>query len=154
MGRFFPDYRPGTPDQVRAYRDAEEGRYRNERYEGKARIRTETPRSDRLTDRVDEAVRPLSRIQQWWHRQRAASRVDRDFARLQRASNRQDRQRRRVGRSRPAVPSARPGRSTAAPSPHAPQAPRQRRAPASPAPPARPARIRRSRARTRPGRSR
>jgi hypothetical protein len=98
MGRWFPGFRPATPEQVSAYREAERERYRNERHEGKARIRTETERYHRLNDRAGEAEKPLSRTQQWWHRNRAATEVDRDFTRLQRASDRQDRARRRSTR--------------------------------------------------------
>jgi hypothetical protein len=96
VGRWFPDIRKGTPEQVRAYREAEKDRYCNERHEAKARIRTETELDGRLTERVDEAARPLSRSQQWWNREVAACAVDRDFTRLQRASGRQDRQMRRA----------------------------------------------------------
>lgn len=90
-GRWFPGFRTGTAGQVQAYRTAEQDRYRNERHEGKARIRWETPRSDRLNERVAVAERPLSGTQRWWHRQVAATRVDRDFTRLQRAANQQRR---------------------------------------------------------------
>ena len=93
MGKFFPDYRTATPEQVRAYKDAEKQRYTQERYERRPWTRRPEAGDDiyhRLNDRVNDAGQPLSRTQQWWHRERAATEVDRDFTRRQRASDRQD----------------------------------------------------------------
>lgn len=107
MGRWFPGFRTGTPEQVRAYRDAHKALFRNSRYESRLRtadgsraIRDETPRYQDLNDRAWDSGAPLSRTQQWWHWQRALTEEDRDFMRLQRTSERQDRDRRRAGRSR------------------------------------------------------
>ena len=107
MGKWFPDYRTGTPEQVKAYKDAHEALFRNSRYESKLRtadgkraIRGESPRYGDLNDRAYRSGAPLSRTQQRWHWQRALGAEDREFMRMQRASERQDRQQRRTGRSR------------------------------------------------------
>lgn len=107
MGRWFPDYRTGTPEQVRAFKDACRDLFRNSRYEsnlrtadGRRAVREETVRYNDLNDRVNETERPLSRTQRSWHWHRALTEEDRDMGRLQRASGRQDRERRRAGRSR------------------------------------------------------
>ena len=99
-GRWFPGFRPATREQVDAYREAERERYRNERYQGRARVRWDNDRTERLDGRVAHAERPLSGTQRWWHRNRAATEADRDFTRKQRASDRQDRARRREARTR------------------------------------------------------
>jgi len=106
MGKWFPDYRKGTPEQVQAYKDAHKDLFRNARYESKLRtadgrraIREETPRYLDLNDRAYESGAPLSKTQQRWHWQRALGQEDREFMALQRASDRQDRARQRAGRS-------------------------------------------------------
>lgn len=106
MGRWFPGFRPGTPEQVQAYRQAKFDLDRNAEYESRLRlaggqraIREETPRYSDLNDRVCETEIPLSRTQRWWHFNRAGTEQYRDMSRLQRASGRQDRARSR-GRSR------------------------------------------------------
>lgn len=106
MGKWFPGFRTGTPEQVKAYKDAHFALFRNGRYEPRLRladgsraIREETPRYCDLNDRAWDSGRPLSGTQRWWHWHRALGAEDRDFMRLQRASERQDRQMRR-GRSR------------------------------------------------------
>lgn len=91
MGKWFPDIRKGTPEQVRAYREAKADLNRNGRYEHAAGMRGETERYLDLNDAVARAERPLSPAQRWWHFQRAAMQEDLDFARLQQASDRQDR---------------------------------------------------------------
>ena len=103
MGRFFPDYRTGTKEQVRAFKDACHDLFRNTRYESRLRtadgrraIQGETPRYNDLNDRVNETEKPLHRVQQSWHWRRALYGEDRDFMRMQRASDRQDRQRART----------------------------------------------------------
>jgi hypothetical protein len=96
MGKWFPDYRPATPEQARAYRDAHVALFRNSRYEPKLRtadgrraIRSETPRYLDLNDRAYDSGAPLSRTQQAWHWHRALSEEDREFRRLQKQSDRQ-----------------------------------------------------------------
>lgn len=107
MGKWFPDIRKGTPEQVQAYKDAHKALFRNSRYESKLRsgdgkraIREETGRYGDLNDRAYDSGAPLSGTQQRWHWQRALGEEDREFFRLQRESERQDRQQRRTGRSR------------------------------------------------------
>lgn len=102
MGRWFPGFRTGTPEQVREYKDRHKALFRNSRYESKLRtadgkraIRDETPRYMDLNDQAYRSGAPLSGTQQRWHWQRALGEEDRDFMRMQRASERQDRQRRR-----------------------------------------------------------
>jgi hypothetical protein len=99
MGRWFPGFRPATPEQTRAYRDAHKDLFRNQMYESKLRtadgqraIREETTRYNDLNDRAWNSGAPLSRTQQRWHWQRALTEFDRETSRLQRASDRQDRQ--------------------------------------------------------------
>ena len=103
MGKWFPDYRTGTPGQVKAYKDAHKALFRNSRYEsrlrtadGKRAIRDETPRGSGLNDRAARSAAPLSPVQQRWHWQRALGQEDREFMRMQRASDRQDRERGRT----------------------------------------------------------
>jgi hypothetical protein len=98
MGTWFPDYRTGTPGQCAAYRDAKYDLNRNGRYEDAAGIRSETGRFLDLNDRVAAAERPLHPVQRCWHFRQASAREDRDFARLQQASDRQDRAMRRGSR--------------------------------------------------------
>ena len=107
MGRWFPSFRTATPEQCRAYRDAHAALFRNSRYEGKLRtadgsraIRDESPRYCDLNHRAYDSGSPLSRTQQVWHWHRALGTEDREFMKLQRASERQDREQRRTGRSR------------------------------------------------------
>jgi hypothetical protein len=100
MGRWFPGYRTGTPEQIRTARVAWYDLFRNARYERAQGIRDETGRYSDLNGRAWEAERPLHRVQRWWHWNRALGAEDRDFTRMQRASDRQDRQMRRTGRSR------------------------------------------------------
>jgi hypothetical protein len=102
MGRWFPGFRTGTPEQVQEARAAWYDLFRNGRYESKLRtadgrraIREETPRYNDLNDRAADAERPLSPVQRWWHWNRALDAEDRDFTRMQRASDRQDRERSR-----------------------------------------------------------
>jgi hypothetical protein len=97
--------RRGTPEQVRAFRQAKFDLDRQGEYEsrlrtadGKRAIRGETPRSSDLNDRVGETMLPLSRFQRWWHFNRAGTEQYRDMDRMQRASGRQDRARRRESR--------------------------------------------------------
>lgn len=99
MGRWFPDYRTGTPEQVQAYKDAHKALFRNSRYEAKLRtadgsraICEETSRYLDLNDRAGDTAAPLHPVQRWWHWNRALDEEDRDFTRLQQASDRQDRQ--------------------------------------------------------------
>ena len=99
MGRWSPGFRTGTPEQVRAYREAKQELNRDARYQDAAGIREETARFLDLNDRVAEAERPLSSTQRAWHFRAASTAEDRDFARLQQASDRQDRAMTR-GRSR------------------------------------------------------
>ena len=98
VGRWFPGFRTGTPEQTRAYREAVHALHTNGLYEHRAGIRTETPRYLDLNDRVCELEKPLSRTQRWWHFQRVDA--EQALIRLQQASDRQDRQQRRTGRSR------------------------------------------------------
>ena len=98
MGRWFPGFRTGTPEQTRAYREAVHALHANGLYENRAGIREETPHYNRLNDRVCEMEEPLSRFQRWWHFQRVDA--EQELIRLQRASDRQDRQQRRTGRLR------------------------------------------------------
>jgi hypothetical protein len=100
MGKFFPDYRTGTTEQVRAFRRACYDLFRNGRYEQAARIRHETARYLDLNGRVCAAEAPLTRTQSRWHWQRALGAEDRDFRRMQRAADRQAprRQRRAISR--------------------------------------------------------
>lgn len=95
-GRWFPDLRTGTREQWQAYRTACFELFRNTRYESKAGIRVETPRSDALTERLAATAQPLTRTQQSHHWRQALTAEDRDFMRLQRAADRQ----RKQGRSR------------------------------------------------------
>ena len=44
VGRWFPGFRTGTPEQTRAYREAVHALHTNGLYEHRAGIRTETPR--------------------------------------------------------------------------------------------------------------
>ena len=97
MGRWFPGFRPATPEQCQAYRDAIFRLHRNAVYESAQRIREETPAYLRLNDAAAEAEQPLSRTQACWHWQRAAAAQDRDMTRLQRAA---DRSRRVAGAER------------------------------------------------------
>ena len=97
MGRWFPGFRTGTPEQTRAYREAVHALHANGLYENRAGIREETPHYNRLNDRVCEMEEPLSRFQRWWHFQRVDA--EQELIRLQRASDRQDRAMAR-GRSR------------------------------------------------------
>ena len=99
MGTWFPGFRTGSPEQVRAYREAKQELNRDARYRDAAGIREETRRFLDLNDRVAEAERPLSSTQRAWHFRAASTAEDRDFARLQQASDRQDRAMTR-GRSR------------------------------------------------------
>ena len=103
MGRWFPGFRTATPEQTQAYRDAHFALFRNGRYEsnlrtadGRRAIRDESVRYNDLNDRAYHSGAPLSRTQQWWHWNRALTAEDRDFMRMQRASERQDRQHRRT----------------------------------------------------------
>ena len=96
MGKWFPDYRTGPPEQCTAYREAVRALHTNSIYENRAGIREETPHYDRLNGRVCELEEPLSRFQRWWNFQRVDA--ERDLIRLQQASDRQDRDMR--GRSR------------------------------------------------------
>ena len=107
MGKFFPGFRTGSPEQVKAYRQAKFDLDRNGEYETKLRladgrraIRDETPRYNDLNDRVCETEVLLSRSQRWWHFQRAGTEQYRDMDRMQRASDRQDRDRRRTRSAR------------------------------------------------------
>ena len=101
MGKWFPGIRKGSPEQVKAYRQAKFDLDRNGEYEQRAGIRVETPRYNDLNDRVCETEVPLSRSQRWWHFQRAGTEQYRDMDQMQRASDRQDRARRRTkGRTR------------------------------------------------------
>jgi hypothetical protein len=100
MGKWFPDYRTATPEQVRDYKAAQKAQFRNSEYERKAGIREETPWYDRYNGETNRAAAPLSRWQQKWHYQRALGEHNREQGRLQQASDRQDRQQRRQGRSR------------------------------------------------------
>jgi len=107
MGRWFPGFRTATPDQVREYKDRHKALFRNSRYESKLRtadgkraIRDESPRYLRLNGRAYDSGAPLSQTQQRWHWQRALGQEDREFMRMQRASERQDREQRRTRRSR------------------------------------------------------
>lgn len=107
MGRWFPGFRTGTPEQVRDYKDAHKALFRNSRYEiklrtadGKRAVRDESPRYVDLNDRAFNSGDPLTRTQQRWHWQRALTEEDQDFMRMQRASERQDRDQRRARRSR------------------------------------------------------
>lgn len=95
MGRWFPGFRTGTPEQVKTFRDACIALFRNSRYQQAAGIRTETTRFLDLNDRVCATERPLSRAQRSWHWHRALDAEDRDFTRLQRASDQQNRAMRR-----------------------------------------------------------
>lgn len=92
MGRWFPGFRPATPEQCRDYREAVRALHLNGLYEQRAGIREETPRYDRLNSRVHELGVPLSGTQRWWHFQRVDA--EQDLIRLQRLSGRQDRTRR------------------------------------------------------------
>jgi hypothetical protein len=107
MGRWFPGFRTGTPEQVQAYKDAHQALFRNGRYEqelrtadGRRAIRDETRRYNDLNDRAWYSAAPLSGTQRWWHWHRALGAEDREFMALQRASERQDRALRRTRRSR------------------------------------------------------
>jgi hypothetical protein len=107
MGKWFPGFRTGTPEQIRAYKAAHRDLFRYGRYEqnlrtadGKRAIRDESPRYLRLNGRAYDSGRPLSGTQQRWHWERAFGEEDRDFRRLQRASDRQDRAARAGRRSR------------------------------------------------------
>ncbi len=107
MGRWFPGFRVATPEQIRVYKDAHKALFRNSRYEselrtadGRRAIRDETPRYRDLNDRAYDSGAPLTRTQQRWHWQRALGQEDREFMKMQRASERQDREQRRAGRSR------------------------------------------------------
>ena len=102
-GRFFPGFRPATPEQTQAYQQHHFDLFRNSRYESKLRtaggkraITDESPRYQRLNDQAGRSGAPLSRTQQWWHWNRALTKEDRDFMRMQRASERQTRQHRRT----------------------------------------------------------
>ncbi len=88
---------------MQAYKDAHKDLFRNSRYAaelrtaaGKRAIRDETPRYLDLNDRAYHSGAPLSRTQRWWHWHRALGAEDRDFTRMQRASERQDRAARRT----------------------------------------------------------
>ena len=106
MGKWFPGIRTGTPEQVRAHREAIKNLHRNGLYEYKAGIREETEHFHRLNDAVLRTERPLSPTQRRWHFDRAGAELDREMDGLQRAADRQDRERRaqqrqgRKGRSR------------------------------------------------------
>ena len=98
MGRWFPGFRAGTPEQCAAYREAVFDLHLDGLDQQRAGIREETPRYLDLNDRVCELEKPLSRTQRWWHFQRVDA--EQALIRLQQASDRQDRQQRRTGRSR------------------------------------------------------
>ena len=97
MGRWFPGFRAGTPEQCAAYREAVFDLHLDGLYQQRAGIREETPRYMDLNDRVCELEKPLSPAQRWWHFQRVDA--EQELIRLQRASDRQDRAMAR-GRSR------------------------------------------------------
>ena len=98
MGKFFPDYRTGTPEQARTHRESLKDLWRQGEHEQKVVPGQETPVSSRLNDRANETARPLSRTQQAWNFQRALSEHTREQGRLQRASDRQNREQRREQR--------------------------------------------------------
>ena len=104
MGRWFPGFRTATPEQVRAYRDAQQAQFRNSEYLSKTYPRGQYPENhpwyERFNHRTHEAAQPLSRTQRAWHFQRALTAHDRETTRLQRASDRQDRQDRQQRRTR------------------------------------------------------
>jgi hypothetical protein len=104
MGRWFPGFRTGTPEQVREYREAQRAQFRNSGYLSKTYPRGQYPENhpwyQRFNTRTHETAQPLSRTQRAWHFQRALTEHDREATRLQRASDRQDREQRRAGRSR------------------------------------------------------
>ncbi len=138
MGRFFPGFRPAMAEQVKAARRAWYDLFRNSRYESRLRladgrraIREETSRDLDLTDRAWEAEQLLSRTQRWWHWNRALGQEDRDFGRMQRASDQQAHKRRRAGR--PLRTRSQPDPATAAPGAQPRHAPSQRRPSRNPA---------------------
>jgi hypothetical protein len=94
MGRWFPNLRKGTPEQVKAHDRAQRELNENSKRERKAGVRDETPEFVRLNHRVNEAAKPLSRFQQ--------SRVARDerMAAEDRRAAREQRRTRRAGRAR------------------------------------------------------
>lgn len=105
MGKWFPGFRTGTPEQVQAYKDTHKALFRNSEYESKLRtadgkraIRDESPRYLDLNSRAYNSGAPLSRTQQRWHWQRALGEHDREFTGLQKASDQQDKERRRARR--------------------------------------------------------
>ena len=106
MGKWFPGIRTGTPEQVRAHREAIKNLHRNGLYEYKAGIREETEHFHRLNDAVLRTESALSPTQRRWHFDRAGAELDREMDGLQQAADRQDRERRaqqrqgRKGRSR------------------------------------------------------
>jgi hypothetical protein len=103
MGRWFPGFCTGIPEQVREYREAQRAQFCNSDYEHAANDRRPSepsPWYDRYNTRTHDAAQPLSRTQQRWHFQRALTEYSREATRLQRASDRQDREQRRTRRTR------------------------------------------------------
>ena len=101
MGKWFPDYRPATPEQTREYRDRQKEQFRNSDYEYAAndyKPGPETPWSDQYNERTNKAAEPLGRAQEWWQFQCALHEHAREQGRLQRASDRQDREQRKQER--------------------------------------------------------
>jgi hypothetical protein len=78
MGRWLPGFRPGTPEQARAWRASLIDLWRNP-------DRAETPRYLALNDRADDLCQPLGRAQQAWHFQVALTEYDRQQTRQRRA---------------------------------------------------------------------
>ena len=64
MGRWFPDRRRGSREQTAAFDRAQRDLNEYGREQRKAGNRDETPRYRDLNSRVNEAAKPLSRVQQ------------------------------------------------------------------------------------------
>ena len=63
MGRWFPDRRKGTPEQVREFDRAQAAQNRNAEQERRAGVREETARYHELNHRTNVTLRPLSGFQ-------------------------------------------------------------------------------------------
>lgn len=63
MGKWFPDLRKGSKEQVREFDKAQAEQLRNAEQERKAGVREATPRYEELNRRTNETMRPLSPLQ-------------------------------------------------------------------------------------------
>lgn len=91
-GRWFPGFRPASPEQARAWREALKALWRNP-------DRTETPAYHELNNAQDALRLRLGRTQQAWHFQAALTEYDREQSRERRDARPRRRGRHARGRS-------------------------------------------------------